>query len=269
MRRFLDRLRPAVARDARDGDLADAVLRAAERGMPIVLGERAACRSARSRRYRRFGALGRRLLSNGVTVCAQTAADAERFDPVGAARRARDVTGNVKFDLQIPAAAVEAGPGIAMTGAALRDLSGSRAARAKVRSSPPSTAHREVQRRHPHALLVLVPRHPPRFEQVRGTAAQARRALLRAQRTALATGDDEILLVDTLGELQTLYAASDVAFVGGSLVPVGGHNLLEPASLGLPSWPARICRTRSRCATCCARRTRSRSCATRASWRLP
>jgi 3-deoxy-D-manno-octulosonic-acid transferase len=86
----------------------------------------------------------------------------------------------------------------------------------------------------PDALLVLAPRHPQRFTQVTN--------LLKAQNIEFVTRSSQqrvlphhsVLLLDTLGDLTSFYAASDVAFVGGSLVPVGGHNLLEPAALGLP-----------------------------------
>jgi 3-deoxy-D-manno-octulosonic-acid transferase len=95
-------------------------------------------------------------------------------------------------------------------------------------------AHEAVRRRFPEALLVLAPRHPQRFTAVRellgarGTAHAARSAGIEPGST------DAVYLLDTLGDLQAFYAASDGAFVGGSLVPVGGHSLLEPASLGLP-----------------------------------
>jgi 3-deoxy-D-manno-octulosonic-acid transferase len=95
-------------------------------------------------------------------------------------------------------------------------------------------AHDRLLRELPEALLILVPRHPQRFEAVRGLLR--RRGLRFAQRSRGEEPLDNqpVYLLDTLGELQMFYAASDVAFVGGSLVPVGGHNLLEPAVLGLP-----------------------------------
>jgi len=87
------------------------------------------------------------------------------------------------------------------------------------------------------AVLVLVPRHPERAAEVADLLQQAglvpvRRSSLAGRETELAQG--EVLLVDTIGELMVLYGVADMAFVGGSLVPVGGHNVLEPASLGVP-----------------------------------
>jgi 3-deoxy-D-manno-octulosonic-acid transferase len=100
-------------------------------------------------------------------------------------------------------------------------------------------AQRIVRGSHPRALLVLVPRHPPRFDEVahgleRAGIRFARRSQRMGERAAAMAAAAEVLLVDTLGELLDFYAAADVAFVGGSLVPIGGHNLLEPAALGLP-----------------------------------
>jgi 3-deoxy-D-manno-octulosonic-acid transferase len=203
-----------------------------QRGIPIVLAS--ARLSERSvRRYALFGALGSRLLSRGVTVCAQTASDARRFIAVGATPDNVRVTGNVKFDLQIPAAAVAAGRRHrAEWGGDARPVWIAGSTR-EGEELAVLDAHADVRRRHPHALLVLVPRHPPRFAQVRELLRERGVRHCARSEQQWPQADDEVLLVDTLGELQMLYAASDVAFVGGSLVPVGGHNLLEPASLGL------------------------------------
>ena len=95
-------------------------------------------------------------------------------------------------------------------------------------------AHRQLRARYAQALLVLVPRHPPRFAEVADSLrAQGVNFVTRSSGAATA-GNTEVFLVDKLGELLAFYAAGDVAFVGGSLVPIGGHNLLEPAALGLP-----------------------------------
>jgi 3-deoxy-D-manno-octulosonic-acid transferase len=89
----------------------------------------------------------------------------------------------------------------------------------------------------PHALLVLAPRHPARFDAAAAAIAAQGFRCQRRSRGAQDPGgglEYEVLLLDTLGELPEFYAAADLAFVGGSLVPVGGHNLLEPVALGLP-----------------------------------
>jgi 3-deoxy-D-manno-octulosonic-acid transferase len=232
VRRFLARLEPAVAVMLETEIWPTLYFALKKRGIPIVLAS--ARLSERSvRRYVRFGSLGSRLLANGVTVCAQSAADAERFVAVGAARERVHVTGNVKFDLEIPAATIEAGrQRRAEWGGDSRPVWIAGSTR-EGEETAALDAQRDVQRRHMRALLVLVPRHPPRFDEVRELLRQRSVRFSSRSEGRWPQPDDEVLLVDTLGELQMLYAASDVAFVGGSLVPIGGHNLLEPASLGM------------------------------------
>ena len=95
-------------------------------------------------------------------------------------------------------------------------------------------AHRRLLGRLPDALLILVPRHPHRFDAVRELLAKRGEAFLSRSSGEPVTTTAKILLGDTMGELMMFYAAADAAFVAGSLVPIGGHNLLEPASLGRP-----------------------------------
>jgi 3-deoxy-D-manno-octulosonic-acid transferase len=95
-------------------------------------------------------------------------------------------------------------------------------------------AHARLRLAQPDALLVLVPRHPNRFDPVAAMLARRGRPWARRSSGRDVPLDADVLLGDTMGELMTFYAAADVAFVAGSLVPVGGHNLLEPASLGVP-----------------------------------
>src|SRR6202008_3505050 len=97
-------------------------------------------------------------------------------------------------------------------------------------------AQRHVRGLHRDALLVIAPRHPARFAQVAQQLAQAGVAFTRRSDGggAATAAKPVVLLLDSLGELLEFYAAADVAFVGGSLVPIGGHNLLEPAALGVP-----------------------------------
>ena len=95
-------------------------------------------------------------------------------------------------------------------------------------------AHRLLLEEHPELLLVLVPRHPERFAAVREMIKKARLSFIKRTGQQRCEASTQVFLGDTMGELPMFYAASDVAFVGGSLVPIGGHNLLEPAALGLP-----------------------------------
>jgi len=230
--RFLDCVQPRVAIILETEIWPTLYHTLGRRGIPLVMASaRVSTRSVD--RYRRMASLFRETLSHGILIGAQTAADAERFRAIGAAPDRVRVTGNVKFDMEIPAASVAAGRDFRARCAAGRPVwvAGSTH---EGEEEAALIAHAIVRERHPGALLILVPRHPQRFESVR--ALLRRRGLDFAQRSSSQepVARQAVYLVDTLGELQMFYAAADVAFVGGSLVPVGGHSLLEPAVLGLP-----------------------------------
>jgi 3-deoxy-D-manno-octulosonic-acid transferase len=183
--------------------------------------------------YRRLMPLIKETLSHGIIIAAQTQVDADRFLELGANPSRTWVTGNIKFD-------VELDPEIAGRGALLRGaLFGERpvwiaASTHEGEEQLVLAAHRTMLERHPELLLVLVPRHPERFGGVRELVEK--QAFNVVSRTAgqPCNASTEVFLVDTMGEVPLFYAASDIAFVGGSLIPVGGHNLLEPAAQGLP-----------------------------------
>jgi 3-deoxy-D-manno-octulosonic-acid transferase len=171
-------------------------------------------------------------------VAAQGEGDADRFVSLGADPDRTHVTGNIKFDFSVPQNIGERGRRLRELYAVSRPM--------WVAGSTHGTeeeivleAQRIVRGTHPRALLVLVPRHPPRFDEVASGLQRAgirfvRRSQRLGEKASAAAGSADVLLVDTLGELLDFYAAADVAFVGGSLVPIGGHNLLEPAALGVP-----------------------------------
>ena len=230
--RFLDGIRPRLA-IIMETELWPNLFRECERrGVPLVLAS--ARLSERSvARYRRLGNLFSEILSASTLIAAQTRADAERFIAIGAQSARTHVIGNIKFDVQ-------SSPGVADRGHALRASFGA-ARPIWIAGSTHAgeeeqvlAAQKELVAHRPNALLLLVPRHPDRFVAV---AELLRRRQLRFARRSsgkAADGGTQVVLVDTVGELAALYAAADVAFVGGSLVPIGGHNLLEPAALGLP-----------------------------------
>ena len=232
MRRFLDRIAPRAVVVLETELWPTLYAELAQRRIPLVIGSaRLTTRSVA--RYRRAGALVRETLAVPAVIGTQTAEDAARFRELGAPAARVQVTGNLKFDLEI----------------AMEQVAAGRALRAQIGTGRPvwiagSThegeetaalaAHAAVRARHPEALLVLVPRHPHRFEAVRALLERRGVPHVRRSTGALPGPGHAVLLVDTVGELQTLYASADVAFVGGSLVPIGGHSLLEPAVLGLP-----------------------------------
>jgi 3-deoxy-D-manno-octulosonic-acid transferase len=202
------------------------------RDIPLVLvSARISPRSVRS--YRRLLPLFRETLSHGIIIAAQSDADAERFLSLGAAPERTRVTGNIKFDVELP-------PDLPVRGRQLRkELFGDRpvwiaASTHEGEEEIVLEAQQILLRDNPGLLLVLVPRHPQRFQGVREMIT--RRGLNVVARTDgnPCRASTQVFLGDTMGELPLFYAASDVAFVGGSLVPIGGHNLLEPAALGVP-----------------------------------
>jgi 3-deoxy-D-manno-octulosonic-acid transferase len=232
VRRFLDRIQPRVAIILETEIWPTLYHSLGQRHIPLVLAS--ARLSARSvDRYRRMPSLLRETLSHDIVVGAQTAADAERFRAIGADPDRVQVTGNVKYDLQIPQASIEAGRAFRRHCGSSRPvwIAGSTH---EGEEEAALVAHARLRETHPTALLILVPRHPQRFEPVR--ALLRKRGVHYVQRSAGVAPEarHEVFLVDTIGELQLFYAAADVAFVGGSLVPIGGHSLLEPAVLGLP-----------------------------------
>ena len=202
------------------------------RKIPLILvSARISPKSIRG--YRKLLPLIRDTLSHGIIIAAQTQADADRFIELGANPARTTVTGNIKFD-------VELGRKVASDGKMLRDaLFGERAVWIAASTHDGEeqqvlSAHRTLLENHPRLLLVLVPRHPERFAGVRDLIEnQAFNVISRTEKQPC-DESTEIFLVDTMGEVPLFFAASDIAFVGGSLVPVGGHNLLEPAAQGLP-----------------------------------
>jgi 3-deoxy-D-manno-octulosonic-acid transferase len=202
------------------------------RGIPVVLAN--ARLSPKSvARYQRFGGLFRSVLSGNTLVAAQSTEDAERFIAVGADPERTRVIGNVKFDVDVDAAVVERGLELRSRCWDARPvwIAGSTHAGEE---DLVLTAHGGLQADVAGALLLLVPRHPQRFQSVADLVSRRGFRFERRSSGKAVRSDTQVLLVDTVGELAALYASVDVAFVGGSLVPVGGHNLLEPAALGVP-----------------------------------
>jgi 3-deoxy-D-manno-octulosonic-acid transferase len=166
-------------------------------------------------------------------IAAQSKSDARRFAALGADPARITVSGNLKFELKLP-------PELHMQGQALRRAWGEQrpvflaASTREGEESPVLEAFQGVLKHFPTALLILVPRHPERFPQAVQLAG-ARGLSVHLLSTGLpCPASVQCLVVDAMGELLRFYAACDVAFVGGSLVAMGGHNMLEPAALSVP-----------------------------------
>jgi 3-deoxy-D-manno-octulosonic-acid transferase len=255
--RFLDRIRPCLAIIVETELWPNLFAECERRGVPLVLAS--ARLSAKSvARYRRLGDLFRGVFSAVSLVAAQSAEDAERFIEIGANSARTRVVGNIKFDLSVGAEAIDKGRAlrVSLGGARPTWIAGSTHAGEEEQVL---AAHEKLRDALPNALLLLVPRHPGRFDAVADLLTRRQLRFTRRSRAvepggagpveaksveAEPVGADsggaelgsaaQVVLVDTVGELESLYASADAAFVGGSLVPIGGHNMLEPAALGLP-----------------------------------
>jgi 3-deoxy-D-manno-octulosonic-acid transferase len=232
VRRFFDRVRPRLAVILETEIWPNLYNRCGRLKVPLVMAS-ARISPKSVNRYRRLVGLFRDALSHGIFIAAQSEEDAERFRSIGASPQRTHVIGNIKFDFGYP-------PDIEARGHALRTLLGvdrpvwvAGSTHAK-EEDVLFDAHVLLRQRFSNALLVMVPRHPPRFGDV-GAAMKQRGIPFVTRTSGAAPGADiQVFLLDTLGELPPFYAAGDVAFVGGSLVPIGGHNLLEPAALSEP-----------------------------------
>lgn len=226
---FLARYRPAAGFLLETELWPNLIARAAALRIPVYLvNARLSARSAAG--YRRLTALTRPMLERLAGVAAQSAADANRLEALGA--RAPIVTGNLKFDVSVPDSARALGAEFALRFGAARPVW----VAASTREGEEALILDALARQPlpPEALLVIVPRHPQRFTAVAELLRQRGVPFVRRSDNAAVPGDIGVVLGDSMGELFGYYAAADLAFVGGSLLPLGGQNLIEPLALGTP-----------------------------------
>jgi 3-deoxy-D-manno-octulosonic-acid transferase len=231
VRRFLRQTRPRLAVIMETELWPNLLRQCAVAGIPTMIANaRLSERSARG--YARIRRLTASMLRDVTLIAAQAEADADRFRALGAPRVA--VTGNLKYDLSLPDDLPERGWQLR------RELLGEErrvwiAASTHAGEDEPILAALALLRpRWPELLLLLVPRHPERFDGVAALCRQQGCKLVRRSEQRACAPDTAVFLGDTMGELLLFYAAADLAFIGGSLVDTGGHNVLEPALLGLP-----------------------------------
>ncbi len=230
MRRFLKRVRPRLLVLMETELWPNMITHSVRRRVPVVLiNARMSERSAR--RYRRIAGLTRAMLRKLRWIAAQYPEHADRFVELGAPPEVVDVVGSVKFDVELP-------DDFAERVAALRNrwAPGDRpvwiaASTHEGEDEVVLDAHRRVLERSPDALLILVPRHPERFDAVTVLASAG---LVTARMTTGNGTAAQVVIGDTMGQLIYLYGVARVAFVGGSLIERGGHNPIEPAATGMP-----------------------------------
>ncbi len=226
-KRFLKHFKPALGLLMETELWFNLIDQATRLQLPIaLLSARLSAKSAAG--YAKLGSLTRQGLQQLALVAAQTAADAERLQALGA--RQPIICGNLKFDVTPPADSAD-------KGAALRQLLGQHRTvcmAASTREGEESLILDAVQGT--DVLTLLVPRHPQRFAEVESLLkSRGLHYVLRTQLTSPITDDVHVVLGNSMGEMYTYYAASDFAVMGGSLQPLGGQNLIEAAAMGVPT----------------------------------
>ena len=202
------------------------------RGVPVVLANaRLSANSAKG--YQRIAGMTREALQNFSAIAVQNAADAQRFIDLGAVKENVHLCGSIKFDVRIPASVREQGALLKAACGAERPVWIAASTHAG-EDEIVVRVHQQLMQRYPDALLILTPRHPERFDTVAAMIEKSGLSSSRRSEIPVCKPGIAVYLGDTMGELTVFYAASDIAFVGGSLASTGGHNILEPASLGLP-----------------------------------
>ncbi len=231
--RFLDHVRPRLAVIIETELWPNHIHQCARRGIPVALANgRLSERSARG--YARFSRLTAPMLAEMSLLAVQTQVEAERFLALGARPECVQVTGSIKFDLNVD-------PTVPVRAARLREQWQASERPVWIAASTHEgedevilAAHRQLLASHADALLILVPRHQERFASIHALCRAQGFTTVQRSLDQPVTAATQVLLGDTMGELLFLYALADIAFVGGSLVANGGHNPLEPAALTKP-----------------------------------
>jgi 3-deoxy-D-manno-octulosonic-acid transferase len=231
--RLLRQLQPSVLGLIETELWPNLIFEAEKVGVPVVL-LNARLAPERMRRYLRLGSLYRAMLTNLRGIGCQSQEDRERFLTLGAPPERTHTLGNMKYDREPPVAtAAEERSRLGSSPEIPWFVAGSTA---RGEDDAVLEAWQQARRQLPDLRLLLAPRHLDRIGELE-SALKARGIRYRkwsAPRESWKSDSDTVILLDKFGELSRLYAAADVAFVGGSLVPVGGHNVLEPAALGVP-----------------------------------
>ena len=227
--RFLHHYRPKVALVMETELWPNLLFGCRDQGIPVyILNARLSARSLRG--YRVLAPLISRVVRTVKRIGAQSAADARHFVALGAKQDAVTHTGNLKFDIAAP-------DGLEDFVGEFRRHVGARpvwiaASTHEGEEASVIAMHKRLRERWPDLLLLWAPRHPERFPRV-AELAQSNGWKVALRRTSTwPEAADAVFVIDTMGELMAFYACAQVAFVGGSLQAIGGHNLLEPAAVG-------------------------------------
>ena len=203
-----------------------------ERHIPLlIVNARLSERSMRG--YRVIAWLMNIAMQSVTQIAAQSSTDLQRYQKLGIKTGQGQVTGNLKFDVELPTKLSE-------QARHWRAVWGDRPVWIAASTHPEEeamvvSAHKKIREQYPNALLLWAPRHPERFESVMELVTEAQWRVGNRVIDKQPDANSDVFIINTLGELLAFYACADVAFVGGSFQAIGGHNLLEPASLAVPS----------------------------------
>lgn len=233
-KRFLQRLQPRLAIVMETELWPNHINQCARLKIPVVLANgRLSERSARG--YARFAKLVAPMLKQISALAVQSDIEAQRFIELGARAETVKVTGSIKYDQQVAAGLPQQAQALREQWQAMQRPIWIAASTHVGEDALILAAHQQLLGLFPNALLILVPRHPERFESVYTLCIEQGMRVQRRSTKALVTAQHQVLLGDTMGELMFLYALADVALVGGSLIKHGGHNMLEPIALAKPT----------------------------------
>ncbi|MCX4190530.1 lipid IV(A) 3-deoxy-D-manno-octulosonic acid transferase [Methylophaga sp. OBS3] len=229
IKRFLKAMRPQFGIIMETELWPNLLLTCHKQHIPLVIANaRLSERSAKG--YQRFAKFSRQMLQSLPLIATQTQADRQRFQALGAPAERVHAVGNLKYEINLPASLHEQAE-------AMRSMWGNRpvwiaASTHEGEEEIILNAAKQVRAKFNDLLLVIVPRHPERFDRVAGLCRKSGLKTLRRSENKPCPSTTQVLVVDTMGELPLFYAAADLSLIGGSMVPHGGHNLLEPAALG-------------------------------------
>lgn len=229
IRRFLKAMQPQFGIIMETELWPNLLITCQQQNIPLVIANaRLSARSAKG--YQRVAKFSRQMLQSVPLIATQTQIDRQRFQALGAAVDRVHAVGNLKYEISLPASLSEQAE-------AMRAMWGNRpvwiaASTHEGEEEIILNAAKQVRGKFADLLLIIVPRHPERFDRVAGLCRRNGLKTLRRSDNKPCPSSIQVLVVDTMGELPLFYATADIALIGGSLVPHGGHNLLEPAVLG-------------------------------------
>ena len=231
VKRFLDRIRPALAVVMETEIWPNLYYHCGRRGIPLaIVNARLSERSLRG--YAPIRMLVREALGHVALVAAQSHADARRYRALGAPAERVHVSGNLKYDMPLPQGARQRADDLQAQWGPTRPV-WMAASTHEGEDLAVFEAHLKVLARMPDALLLIAARHPERFRSIEHAARNLGFAVA-THSAADANAETQCLVIDSMGVMMRYFAACNLAFVAGSLVPIGGHNVLEPAALSKP-----------------------------------